>query len=148
VAPIIPVYCSRQDHDRSWFTGSAFNNGAVFRLGFRAWPRQDDDCPAAPATFIFRVSFVPAEFRRERSILPAFAPGGNIVVVYQDPANKSQTGTGHSVRDQLNEVLAECDLGAIDGSNDRIGGWLLMYEMLARGQWLIADTSDSICICR
>ena len=64
----------------------------------------------------------------------------NIVVVYQDPANKSQTGTGHSVRDQLNEVLAECDLGAIDGSNDRIGGWLLMFQLLARGRWLIADT--------
>jgi hypothetical protein len=64
----------------------------------------------------------------------------NVVVVYQDPANKSQTGTGHSVRDQINEVLDECDLGAIDGSNDRVGGWQLMYQMLARRQWLIADT--------
>lgn len=64
----------------------------------------------------------------------------NVVAVFQDPANKSQTGTGHSVRDQLNEVLAECDMRAIDGSNDRIGGWQLMYQMLNRGQWLIADT--------
>ena len=53
----------------------------------------------------------------------------NIVVVYQDPANKSHMGTGHSVRDQLNEVLAECNLGAIDGSNDRIGG-LVGEELL------------------
>jgi hypothetical protein len=68
----------------------------------------------------------------------------NVVVVYQDPANKSQTGTGHSVRDQVNEVLAECKLGAIDGSNDRIGGWQLMYQMLARGQWLIADTCPQL----
>jgi len=68
----------------------------------------------------------------------------NIVVVYQDPANKSQTGTGHSVRDQVNEVLAECNLGAIDGSNDRVGGWQLMYQMLARGQWLIADTCPQL----
>ncbi len=37
-------------------------------------------------------------------------------------------------------MLASCDLGAIDGSNDRIGGWQLMYQMLARGQWLISDT--------
>jgi hypothetical protein len=57
----------------------------------------------------------------------------NVVVIYQDPANKSHTGTGHSVRDQLNQVLAECNLGAIDGSNDRIGGWLLLYELLSRG---------------
>jgi hypothetical protein len=64
----------------------------------------------------------------------------NVVRIYQDPANKSQTGTGHSVRDQINERLADCDLAAIDGSNDRIGGWQLMYQMLTRGQWLIADT--------
>jgi hypothetical protein len=31
-------------------------------------------------------------------------------------------------------------LGAIDGSNDRVGGWLLLYEMLAHGRWFIADT--------
>ena len=68
----------------------------------------------------------------------------NIVVVYQDPANKSQVGTGHSVRDQINEVLGECDLGAIDGSNDRIGGWQLMYQMLVRGQWRIADTCPQL----
>jgi hypothetical protein len=66
------------------------------------------------------------------------------VVVYQDPANKSNVGTGHSVRDQINEVLASCDLGAIDGSNDRIGGWQLMYQMLARGQWLISDTCPQL----
>jgi len=64
----------------------------------------------------------------------------NIEAVFQDPANKSQTGAGHSVRDQINEVLAEYDLAAIDGSNDRIGGWQLLFQLLARGQWLIADT--------
>jgi len=31
----------------------------------------------------------------------------NIEVVYQDPANKSQVGMGHTVRDQVNEVLGE-----------------------------------------
>jgi hypothetical protein len=64
--------------------------------------------------------------------------------VFQDPANKSQTGTGHSVRDQINEVLEECELGAIDGSNDRIGGWQLLYQMLARGRWLVADTCPQL----
>jgi hypothetical protein len=53
-------------------------------------------------------------------------------------------GTGHSVRDQINEVLASCDLGAIDGSNDRVGGWQFMYQMLARGQWLISDTCPQL----
>jgi len=37
-------------------------------------------------------------------------------------------------------VLAPYNLGAILASNDRIGGAQLMFQMLARGQWLIADT--------
>jgi hypothetical protein len=48
------------------------------------------------------------------------------------------------VRDQVNEVLDGCDLAAIDGSNDRIGGWQLMYQLLARGQWQIADTCPQL----
>ena len=68
----------------------------------------------------------------------------NVVRVCQDPANSSQTGTGHTVRDQINEVLAECDLAAVDGSNDRIGGWQLMFQMLNRGQWVIADSCSHL----
>jgi len=36
------------------------------------------------------------------------------------------------------------NLGAIDGNNDRVGGRQLMYQMLARGQWLIADTCPQL----
>ena len=32
----------------------------------------------------------------------------------------------------------------IDGSNDRIGGWQLMYQMLVRGQCRIADTCPQL----
>ena len=64
----------------------------------------------------------------------------NIVLVYLDPSNFKNIGDGHTIADQINEVLAPCELGAIEASNDRIGGWQLMYQMLARGRWLIADT--------
>ena len=36
------------------------------------------------------------------------------------------------------------NLGAIDGNNDRVGGWQLMYQMLARGPWLIAGTCPQL----
>jgi hypothetical protein len=49
-------------------------------------------------------------------------------------------GNGHTVSDQINEILAAHDLGAIPASNDRIGGAQLMFQWLARRQWLIADT--------
>ena len=84
------------------------------------------------------------ELIRRFDLKGTLGPTRNVIVVYQDPANKSQTGTGHSVRDQINEVLEECKLGAIDGSNDRIGGWQLLYQMLARGRWLVADTCPNL----
>jgi len=81
--------------------------------------------------------FIAPEFQGQRR---------RIVVIYLDPANFNpvhdiRIGTGgHSVSDQINEVLAPWDLAGIRGSNDRIGGWQLMYQMLSRGEWQIADT--------
>lgn len=44
------------------------------------------------------------------------------------------------IANQINEVLEPYDLAAQPASNDRIGGWQRMYQMLQRGQWQIADT--------
>jgi len=43
-------------------------------------------------------------------------------VVYLDPSNFKNIGDGHTIADQINEVLAPYNLGAILASNDRIGG--------------------------
>jgi len=45
--------------------------------------------------------------------------------VYLDPANFKNIGDGHTIADQINEVLEPYDLGVIAASNDRIGGWQL-----------------------
>jgi hypothetical protein len=67
-----------------------------------------------------------------------------IVAVYLDPANFKNIGDGHTIADQINEVLEPYDLGVIPASNDRIGGWQLMYQMLQTGQWQIADTCPKL----
>ena len=67
-----------------------------------------------------------------------------IVAVYLDPANFKDIGDGHTIADQINEILEPYDLGAMRASNDRIGGWQLMYQMLQTGQWLIADTCPKL----
>ena len=67
-----------------------------------------------------------------------------IVAVYLDPANFKNIGDGHTIADQINEVLEPYDLGVIAASNDRIGGWQLMYQMLQTGQWKIADTCPKL----
>jgi hypothetical protein len=63
-----------------------------------------------------------------------------IVAVYLDPSNFKHIGDGHTIADQINEVMEPYDLACIPASNDRIGGWQLMYQMLQTGEWKIADT--------
>jgi hypothetical protein len=49
-----------------------------------------------------------------------------------------------TIADQINEVLEPYDLGVIPASNDRIGGWQLMYQMLQKGLWQIAETCPKL----
>jgi len=88
------------------------------------------------------------EFAREvvnRFILPLIqGQRRKIVAVYLDPSNFKNIGDGHTIADQINEVLEPYDLGVIPASNDRIGGWQLMYQMLQKGQWQIADTCPKL----
>jgi hypothetical protein len=53
------------------------------------------------------------------------------------PPTSRNIGDGHTIADQINEVLEPYDLAAIPASNDRMGGWQLMYQMLQTGQWQI-----------
>ncbi len=62
------------------------------------------------------------------------------MAVYLDPANFKNIGDGHTIANQINEVLEPYDLGILPASNDRIGGWQLMYQMLQESEWQIADT--------
>jgi hypothetical protein len=67
-----------------------------------------------------------------------------IVAVYLDPANFKNIGDGHTIANQINEVLEPYGLGALPASNDRIGGWQLMYQKLQTGEYLIADTCTKL----
>jgi hypothetical protein len=67
-----------------------------------------------------------------------------ILAVYLDPSNFSDRGDGSTIASQINEVLSDYDLGAISASNDRIGGWQRLYQMLQTGEWLIAETCQNL----
>ncbi len=67
-----------------------------------------------------------------------------IVAVYLDPANFKNVGDGHTIANQINEVLEPYDLGVLAASNDRIGGWQLMYQTLQTGEWQIAATCPKL----
>ena len=74
------------------------------------------------------------------SLHPTQGQRRKIVAVYLNPSSFKHIGDGHTVADQINEVLEPYDLACIEASNDRIGGWQLIYQMLQTGEWQIADT--------
>jgi hypothetical protein len=88
------------------------------------------------------------DFAREvvaRFILPPIqGQRRNIVAVYLDPSNFKHIGDGHTIANQIIEVLEPCGLGLLKASNDRIGGWQLMYLLLQTGEWKIADTCPNL----
>ena len=62
-----------------------------------------------------------------------------IVAAYLDPANFKEIGDGHTIADQINEVLEPWEIVCERASNDRLGGWQLLYRMLRTGEFEITD---------
>lgn len=62
-----------------------------------------------------------------------------IVVCYLDPSNFKNIGDGHTIADQINEVFEPWDVACEPASNDRAGGWQLLYKMLKTGEFEITD---------
>ena len=53
-----------------------------------------------------------------------------------------------TIADQLGEVLAEKRLPRpIPADDDRVGGWMLIYQMLQDDRWLIADSCPRLIDC-
>jgi hypothetical protein len=98
----------------------------------------------------FVAAHLPAyEFAGEvvrRFVVPETAKGNRrrIVAVYLDPSNFKNIGDGHTIANQINEVLEPYDLCVLEASNDRIGGWQLMYQVLQTGEWRIADNCPKL----
>jgi hypothetical protein len=62
-----------------------------------------------------------------------------IVAAYLDPSNFKEIGDGHTIAYQINDVLAPWDIVCECASNDRIGGWQLLYRMMRTGEFEITD---------
>ena len=62
-----------------------------------------------------------------------------IVAAYLDPANFKDIGDGHTIADQINEVFDPWEIACERASNDRLGGWQLLYRMLRTGEFEITD---------
>jgi hypothetical protein len=90
------------------------------------------------------VPHVPA-YELATMVVQAFiAPRGGgqrrrIVAAYLDPSNFKEIGDGHTIADQINEIFEPWDIVCERASNDRLGGWQLLYRMLRTGEFELTD---------
>jgi hypothetical protein len=63
-----------------------------------------------------------------------------IDAVYLGPDAFARRTDEATIADQLGNVFAERGLPRpAPADNDRVGGWMLLYDLLAHGEWIIAD---------
>jgi len=63
-----------------------------------------------------------------------------IDAIYLSPDAFAQRTDEASIADQMGDVLAAAGFPRpIPADNDRIGGWMLMYQMLDAGEWLLTE---------
>jgi phage terminase large subunit len=68
--------------------------------------------------------------------------------VFLSPDAFARRSSELTVAEQLGDVLAQNDLPRPPpADNDRIGGWMLMYQMLEAGQWVIAENCERLLDC-
>ncbi len=74
--------------------------------------------------------------------------GERISEVYCSPDAFAKRTSDDTIADQIGDVLDGAGLprpAAAD--DDRVGGWMLMYQLLEDGRWLIADDCERLIEC-
>ena len=76
----------------------------------------------------------------ERSLLGSSADYEKIDAIYLSPDAFARRTDEASIADQMGDVFAAAGFPRpIPADNDRVGGWMLMYQMLEAGEWLLTD---------
>jgi hypothetical protein len=73
---------------------------------------------------------------------PSGSPAGRekIDAVYLSPDAFARRTDEASIADQMGDVFAAAGFPRpIPADNDRVGGWMLMYQMLDAGEWLLTE---------
>ena len=80
----------------------------------------------------------------ERS-LAADANREKIDAIYLSPDAFARRTDESSIAEQMGDVFAAAGLPRpVPADNDRVGGWMLMYQMLEANEWLIADSCPEL----
>jgi len=86
--------------------------------------------------------------RSEDEVAQRQAGGQGISAVFISPDAKNHYGQPHTIAEQIGDVLAAGGLPRpTDADNDRVGGWMLMYQLLESGRWTIGDSCKGLIAC-
>ncbi len=68
-----------------------------------------------------------------------------IEAIYLSPDAFARRTDEASIAEQMGDIFASAGLPRpVPADNDRIGGWMLMYQMLDSGEWVIADSCPDL----
>jgi hypothetical protein len=83
----------------------------------------------------------------ERSNEPS-GRGERITDVYLSPDAFARRSSELTIADQLGDILAQNDLPRpVPADDDRVGGWMVLYQMLEADRWVIAETCARLIEC-
>jgi phage terminase large subunit len=72
----------------------------------------------------------------------------NIAAFYLGWDAWAQRRSEHTIAEEIGAVVAQAGLPLpAKADDDRIGGWMLMHQMLEAGAWLIADSCPALIAC-
>lgn len=113
-------------------TGPSYPNGRIRQIAEILVPMTPvDDF----ARLIVNSFVMPQEGQQQRSIVAVFLDPANF-----NPSHDERMGTGgHAVSDQIDRILEPWDLSCQRASNNRVGGWQLLYRMLRDGEFEFTD---------
>lgn len=68
--------------------------------------------------------------------------------IFLSPDAFARRTSESTIAEQLGDVLAQNGLPrAVPADDDRVGGWMLLYQMLEQDQWVIADSCAQLIDC-
>jgi hypothetical protein len=73
-------------------------------------------------------------------VAAAHGPRERIDAIYLSPDSFARRTDEASIAEQMGDVFAAAGLPRpVPADDDRIGGWMLMYQMLDAGEWILTD---------
>jgi hypothetical protein len=71
-----------------------------------------------------------------------------IAAIYLSPDAFARRSSESTIAEQLGDVLAQNNLPRpVPADDDRVGGWMMLYQMLEQDAWVIADQCAQLIEC-